>query len=143
VARGSQSKHYRLRALANSNIGHQYIDCVRLAAVARLTEVVVGSELEVVGSREDDEDEEYEVDVVSGDDVCDEDVRARAVEEVGGLEESEEGSEEDTTDVVEEEKNTEDDDDDDEALSLREELLDVVDVLTLTLEEVGAAVLLA
>ena len=131
-----------MRALANSNIGHQYIDFVRLAAVARLTEVVSGSELEVVGSREDDEDEEYEVDVVSGDDVCDEDVRARAVEEVGGLEESEEGSEEDTTDVVEEEKNTEDDDDDD-ALSLREGLLDVVDVLTLTLDEVGAAVLLA
>ena len=87
MARGSQSKHYRLRALANSNIGHQYLDFVRLAAVARLTEVVVGSELEVVGSREHDEDEEYEVDVVSGDDVCDEDVRVWAVEEVGGLEE--------------------------------------------------------
>lgn len=49
--------------------------------------MVGGAELEVVGSR----DEEYEVDVVSGDDVCDEDVRAWAVEdEVGGLEESEE-----------------------------------------------------
>ena len=104
--------------------------------------MVVGSELEVVGSREDGEDgegEEYEVEVVSGDDVCDEDVRARAVEEVGGLEEeSEEGSEEDNTGVVEEEKNT-----DEDALSLREELLDVVDVLTLTLVEVEAAVLLA
>jgi hypothetical protein len=107
--------------------------------------VVVGSELEVVGSREydDDEDgggEEYEVEVVSGDDVCDEDVRARAVEEVCGLEEEseEESEEEDTTGVVEEEKNTEED-----AASLREELLDVVEVLTLTLVEVEAAVLLA
>jgi hypothetical protein len=132
-----------LRAFADSNVGHQYNDFVRLVVVARLTEVVVGSELEVVGSREDDDEdgegEEYEVEVVSGDDVCDEDVRARAVEEVRGLEEeSEEESEEDNTGVVEEEKNT-----DEDALSLREELLDVVDVLTLTLVEVEAAVLLA
>ena len=61
------------------------------------------------------------------------------MEEVGGLEEeSEEESEEDTTGVVEEEKNT-----DEDARSLREELLSVVDVLTLTLVEVEAAVLLA
>lgn len=102
--------------------------------VARLTEVVGGSELEVDDARE----EEYEVDVVSGDDVCDEDVRAWAEEEVGGLEESEEGSEEDATGDVEEEKTA-----DEDVLSRREELLDVVEVLTLTLEEVGAAVLLA
>jgi len=61
------------------------------------------------------------------------------VEEVVGLEKSEEKSEEeDTTCVVEEEKIT-----DEDARSLREELLGVVDVLTLTLEEVEAAVLLA
>ena len=61
-------------------------------------------------------------------------------EEVVGLEKSEEESEdeEDTTGVVEEEKNT-----DEESRSLREELLGVVDVLTLTLVEVEAAVLLA
>ena len=101
--------------------------------LSRLTEVEGGIELEVGGAREE------EVDVVSGDDVCDEDVRAKAVEEVGGLEEeSEEESEEDTTGVVEEEKNT-----DEDARSLREELLGVVDVLTLTLVEVEAAVLLA
>src|ERR1700712_4556043 len=62
-----------------SNIGHQYIDFVRLAAVvvARLTEVVGGTELEVVGSGEEDEEDGGvdEEDVVSGDDVCDEDVR--------------------------------------------------------------------
>jgi hypothetical protein len=145
-----------LRAL--TKIGHQYVDFVRLAAVvARLTEVVGGAELEVVGSWEEEEegggvDGE---DVVSGDDVCDEDVRAWAVEEVvglgeeevGGLEEeeeeeakSEEESEEDTTGVVEEEKTA-----DEVVCSLREELLDVVEVLTLTLEEVEVetAVLLA
>jgi hypothetical protein len=63
------------------------------------------------------------------------------VEEVGGLEEEkseEESEEENTTGVVEEEKIT-----DEDALSLREELLGVVDVLTLTLVEVEAAVLLA
>ena len=61
------------------------------------------------------------------------------MEEVVGLEKSEEKSEEeDTTCVVEEEKIT-----DEDARSLREELLGVVDVLTLTLEEVEAAVLLA
>ena len=122
-----------MRAVANSNTGHKKKAFVRVvAAVARLTEEVVGSELEVDGSRE-------EVDVVSGDDVCDKDVRAKAVEEVVGLEEkSEEESEEDTTCVVEEEKIT-----DEDARSLREELLGVVDVLTLTLEEVEAAVLLA
>jgi len=61
-------------------------------------------------------------------------------EEVVGLGKSEEESEdeEDTTGVVEEEKNT-----DEESRSLREELLGVVDVLTLTLVEVEAAVLLA
>jgi hypothetical protein len=61
-------------------------------------------------------------------------------EEVVGLEKSEKESEdeEDTTGVVEEEKNT-----DEDARSLREELLGVVDVLTLTLVEVEAAVLLA
>ena len=94
--------------------------------------MVGGSELEIDGSGDE------EVDVVSGDDVCDEDVRAKAVEEVVGLEKSEEESEEDTTCVVEEEKIT-----DEDARSLREELLGVVDVLTLTLEEVEAAVLLA
>jgi hypothetical protein len=146
-----------LRAL--TKIGHQYIDFVRLAAVvARLTEVVAGAELEVVGSWEEEEEEGGgvdEEDVVSGDDVCDEDVRAWAVEEVvglgeeevGGLEEeeeeeakSEEESEEDTTGVVEEEKTA-----DEVVCSLREELLDVVEVLTLTLEEVEVetAVLLA
>jgi hypothetical protein len=63
-------------------------------------------------------------------------------EEVVGLEKSEEESEdeEDTSGVVEEEKNT---DEDEDARSLREELLGVVDVLTLTLVEVEAAVLLA
>ena len=126
--------------IARSNTSHQYNAFVRVVAmVARLTEVVVGSELEVDGSREDDE---KEVDVVFGDDVCDEDVRARAVEEVVGLGRSEEEeSEEDTTGVVEEEKNT-----DEDARSLRKELLGgggVVDVLTLTLVEVEAAVLLA
>lgn len=62
------------------------------------------------------------------------------MEEVVGLGVSEEESEEEdtTTGVVEEEKNT-----DEDARSLREELLGVVDVLTLTLEEVEAAVLLA
>jgi hypothetical protein len=81
-----------LRAL--TKIGHQYVDFVRLAAVvARLTEVVGGAELEVIGSWEEEEegggvDEE---DVVSGDDVCDEDVRAWAVEEVVGLGEEEVG----------------------------------------------------
>ena len=62
------------------------------------------------------------------------------MEEVVGLEEKseEESEEEDTTCVVEEEKIT-----DEDARSLREELLGVVDVLTLTLEEVEAAVLLA
>ena len=61
-------------------------------------------------------------------------------EEVVGLGKSEEESEdeEDTTGVVEEEKNT-----DEDSRSLREELLGVVDVLTLTLVEVEAAVLLA
>jgi hypothetical protein len=155
-----------------SNIGHQYIDFVRLAAVvvARLTEVVGRAELEVVGSGEEEKEEEGggvdEEDVVSGDDVCNEDVRACAVEEVvglgeeevvglgeeevGGLEEeeeeeeeeakSEEKSVEDTTGVVEEEKAA-----DEVVCSLREELLDVVEVLTLTLEEVEVetAVLLA
>lgn len=135
VARASRRKHHKLCAFANSNTGHQQIAFVRVvAAVARLTEDIVGSELEEVdGSRDD------EVDVVSGDDVCDEDVRAKAVEEVGGLEEeSEEESEEDTTGVVEEEKDI-----DEDARSLREELLGVLDVLTLTLVEVEAAVLLA
>lgn len=105
--------------------------------------MVGGSELEVVGSRDEDEDE---VDVVSGDDVCDEDVRLGAREEevvgleekVGGLDVADDESEEDTTCVVEEEKNT-----DEDALSLRVGLLDVVEVLTLSLEEVDAAVLLA
>jgi hypothetical protein len=135
-----------------SNIGHQFIDFVRLAAVvvARLTEVVGGAELEVVGSGEEEEEEGGgvdEEDVVSGDDVCDEDVRGWAVEEVVGLGEeeveeakSEEESEEDTTGVVEEEKIA-----DEVVCSRREELLDVVEVLTLTLEEVEVetAVLLA
>lgn len=63
------------------------------------------------------------------------------MEEVVGLEEPEEESEEeDTTGVVEEEKNA---DEDEDARSLREELLGIVDVLTLTLVEVEAAVLLA
>lgn len=105
--------------------------------LARLTEVVGGVELEVDGSGE----EEYEVDVACEDDVCDEDVNTGAVEEVGGVEEeSEEDSEEDTTGVVEEEKNT---DDDEDVVSRCEKLLDVVEVLTLSLEEVEAAVLLA
>ena len=101
---------------------------------ARLTEVVGGLELEVDGSGD-----EYEVDVVSEDDVCDEDVNTGAVDEVGGLEEEVEGgSEEDTTCVVEEEKNV-----DEDVVSRSEEILDVVEVLTLWLEDSDAAVLLA
>ena len=83
-----------------------------------------GRELEV--SRED------EVDVVSGDDVCDEDVRAV---EVGGVEEAEDDSEEEAIGVVEDGIKA-----DEDVLSPREEL-DAAEVLTL--EEVGAAVLLA
>ena len=94
----------------------------------RLTEVEGGIELEVGGARED------EVDVVSGDDVCDEDVRA---EEVVGVEEADEDSEEEKAIGVVEEDGMKVDED---VLSAREEL-DAVDVLTL--EEVGAAVLLA
>ena len=92
-------------------------------------------ELEVGGARED------EVDVVSGDDVCDEDVRA---EEVVGVEEEnfdEDSEEEKAIGVVEDETNVEvDEDEDEDVLSTREEV-DGADVLTL--EEVGAAVLLA
>lgn len=96
--------------------------------LSRLTEVEGGIELEVGGARED------EVDVVSGDDVCDEDVRA---EEVVGVEEADEDSEEEKAIGVVEEDGMKVDED---VLSAREEL-DAVDVLTL--EEVGAAVLLA
>jgi len=84
-----------------------------------------GVELEVGGAREE------EVDVVSGDGVCDEDVR---VEEVAGVEESEEESEE-AIGVVEDGTKV-----DEDVLSPREEL-DAAEVLTL--EEVEAAVLLA
>jgi hypothetical protein len=98
----------------------------------RLTEVEGGMELEVGGARED------EVDVVSGDDVCDEDVRAR---EVVGVEETDDEDSEDeegkAIGVVEDETKV---DVDEDVLSTREEL-DGADVLTL--EEVGAAVLLA
>lgn len=96
--------------------------------LSRLTEVEGGIELEVGGAREE------EVDVVSGDDVCDEDVRA---EEVVGVEEADEDSEEEKAIGVVEEDGMKVDED---VLSAREEL-DAVDVLTL--EEVGAAVLLA
>lgn len=96
--------------------------------LSRLTEVEGGIELEVGGAREE------EVDVVSGDDVCDEDVRA---EEVVGVEEADEDSEEEKAIGVVEEDGIKVDED---VLSAREEL-DAVDVLTL--EEVGAAVLLA
>ena len=96
--------------------------------LSRLTEVEGGVELEVGGAREE------EVDVVSGDDVCDEDVRA---EEVVGVEEADEDSEEEKAIGVVEEDGMKVDED---VLSAREEL-DAVDVLTL--EEVGAAVLLA
>jgi hypothetical protein len=89
----------------------------------------------VGGARED------EVDVVSGDDVCDEDVRA---EEVVGVEEEnfdEDSEEEKAIGVVEDETNVDvDEDEDEDVLSTREEV-DGADVLTL--EEVGAAVLLA
>jgi hypothetical protein len=89
----------------------------------------------VGGARED------EVDVVSGDDVCDEDVRA---EEVVGVEEEEEkvdgDSEEDKAIGVVEDETKVDVDVDEDVLSTREEV-DGADVLTL--EEVGAAVLLA
>ena len=97
--------------------------------LSRLTEVEGGIELEVGGAREE------EVDVVSGDDVCDEDVRA---EEVVGVEEADGDSEDEekAIGVVEEDGIKVDED----VLSAREEL-DAVDVLTL--EEVGAAVLLA
>jgi hypothetical protein len=98
----------------------------------RLTEVEGGIELEVGRARED------EVDVVSGDDVCDEDVRA---EEVVGVEETDDEDSEDeegkAIGVVEDETKV---DVDEDVLSTREEL-DGADVLTL--EEVGAAVLLA
>jgi hypothetical protein len=99
--------------------------------LSRLTEVEGGVELEVGGAREE---EEEEVDVVSGDDVCDEDVRA---EEVVGVEEADEDSEDEekAIGVVEDGIKV-----DEDVLSPREEL-DAVDVLTL--EEVGAAVLLA
>jgi hypothetical protein len=121
------------------------VECiVRFALVARLTEVV-GSRLEEDArddDDDDDDDEEVEVEVVSGDDVCDEDVRSKAVEEVRGLLEEEEeeagGSEEETTGVVEEGEKMADED----VCSLREELLDV-EVLTLALDEVETAVLLA
>jgi hypothetical protein len=89
----------------------------------------------VGGARED------EVDVVSGDDVCDEDVRA---EEVVGVEEEkvdEDSEEEKAMGVVEDETKVDvDEDEDEDVLSTREEV-DGADVLTL--EEVGAAVLLA
>jgi len=85
-------------------------------------------ELEVGGAREE------EVDVVSGDDVCDEDVRA---EEVVGVEEGDEDSEDEMAIGVVVEDGIKVDED---VLSSRVEL-DAVDVLTL--EEVGAAVLLA
>lgn len=89
------------------------------------------------GARED------EVDVVSGDDVCDEDVRA---EEVVGVEEEkvdEDSEEKKAMGVVEDETKEDvdvDEDEDEDVLSTREEV-DGADVLTL--EEVGAAVLLA
>jgi hypothetical protein len=93
----------------------------------------------VGGARED------EVDVVSGDDVCDEDVRA---EEVVGVEEEkvdEDSEEKKAMGVVEDETKVDvdvdvDEDEDEDVLSTREEV-DGADVLTL--EEVGAAVLLA
>jgi hypothetical protein len=110
-------------------IGHQCAALERRALLLLgLTEVEGGIDLEVDGARED------EVDVVSGDDVCDEDVRA---EEVVGVEEADEDSEEveKAIGVVEDGMKV-----DEDVLSLREEL-DAADVLTL--EEVGAAVLLA
>jgi hypothetical protein len=89
----------------------------------------------VGGARED------EVDVVSGDDVCDEDVRAEEVVGVEGENVDEDSEEEKAIGVVEDETNVEvDEDEDEDVLSTREEV-DGADVLTL--EEVGAAVLLA
>lgn len=136
VARSSRRKHRSRAAFRLPNIGHRYVALARrVSLLSRLTEVEGGVLLEVNASRED------EVDVVSGDDVCDEDVRA---EEVVGVEKSEEESE------VEEEEEKDDDEAigvvevgmkvDVDVLSPREEL-DVEEVLTL--EEVGAAVLLA
>lgn len=106
---------------------------------ARLTEVVGGSELEV-----EDGSGVEEKEVVSCEDVCDEDVRAAADEVVDekaselGSEEVEVVAGEEKKEEVEEEGAT----NEDEVVSSREEV-DTVEVLTLSLEEVGADVLLA
>ncbi len=88
------------------------------------------------GSREEEKE------VVSCEDVCDEDVRA-AADEVVDEGASELGSEEEE---VVAEKNEEEVEEgatnEDEVVSSREEV-DTVEVLTLSLEEVGADVLLA
>lgn len=105
---------------------------------ARLTEVVGGSELEV-----EDGSGVEEKEVVSCEDVCDEDVRA-AADEVVDEKASELGSEEVEV-VAGEEKKEEVEEgatNEDEVVSSREEV-DTVEVLTLSLEEVGADVLLA
>lgn len=91
-----------------------------------LTELIEGSELE-----EENEEEG---------DVCGEGVKDEGVDEVGGLEESEKGSEEEGTGVVEEAKEAKTVDEN--VRSLREDI-DVVEVLTSSLEEVETGVLLA
>ena len=103
---------------------------------ARLTEVVGGSELDV-----EDGSGVEEKEVVSCEDVCDEDVRA-AADEVVDEKASELGSEEEVA-GAEEEKAEEEKEEDLSLLLGGLELVALVEVLTLSLEEVGADVLLA
>lgn len=97
-----------------------------------------GSELEVEGLRDDD------VVVASDDDVWEEVVRGDVLVDVRGLEDSD-GESEEEEEVKVEESGVEEEKDvggDDEVLSRREEV-DVVEVLTLSLVEEAADVLLA
>lgn len=100
--------------------------------------MVGGSELEVEGLRDDD------VVVASDDDVWEEVVRGDVLVDVRGLEDSD-GESEEEEEVKVEESGVEEEKDvggDDEVLSRREEV-DVVEVLTLSLVEEAADVLLA
>lgn len=100
--------------------------------------MVGGSELEVEGLRDDDDV------VASEEDVWDEGVRGDVLDDVRGLEVSDGGSEEEE-EVKMEESGVEEEKDvggDEEVLSRREEV-DVVEVLTLSLVEEAADVLLA
>lgn len=101
--------------------------------VAELTEVVGGSELE-----EEDEEVVLVVEGASEEDVWDWDVRV-GDDEVRGRGDSELGSEEEVAGAEEEKAEEEKED----VLSLLRGGLELVEVLTLSLEEVGADVLLA